>query len=168
MLKPGDVVIVTTRGARHLRAAELDERVRSLLFGLLETPSRDPRIERAIEAMTREPSRKWTAASLAKIAGLSRAPFCRRFVEETGLPPLAWLTELRMQLAAARLRETDDTLAAIALAVGYVSEFAFGKAFKRHFGRAPGLFRRSTRRERVPACHLHAGRTSPFTLRAAA
>lgn len=152
MLKPGDVVIVTTRGSRHLRAAELDERVRSLLFGLVEEPKRDPQIERAIEAMSREPNRKWTVAAIAKIAGLSRAPFCRRFVKETGLPPLAYLTELRMQLAAARLRDTDDALAAIAISVGYVSEFAFAKAFKRHFGRAPGLFRR----------------TSPFTLRAAA
>jgi transcriptional regulator GlxA family with amidase domain len=152
MLKSGDVVIVTTRGSRHLRAADLDERVRSLLFGLVEETPRDRRVERAVEAMTREPNRKWTVAALAKIAGLSRAPFCRRFVEEKGVPPLTYLTELRMQLAAARLRETDDTLAAIAISVGYVSEFAFGKAFKRHFGRAPGLFRR----------------TSPFTLRAAA
>jgi transcriptional regulator GlxA family with amidase domain len=152
MLKPGDVVIVTTRGSRHLRAAELDERVRSLLFGLVEETPPDRHVERAIEAMTREPNRKWTVASLAKIAGLSRAAFARRFVKAAGAPPLAYLTELRMQLAAARLRETDDTLAAIAIAVGYVSEFAFAKAFKRQFGRAPGLFRRS----------------SPFTLRAAA
>jgi transcriptional regulator GlxA family with amidase domain len=154
MLKPGDFVIVTTRGSRHLRASELDERMRSILGGLVErAPSpRDRQVERALEAMTARPEHRWTVESLAKLAGLSRAAFARRFVRSTGAPPLEYLTDLRMQLAAARLRETDEPLVAIAISVGYVSEFAFAKAFKRRFGRAPGLFRRGT----------------PITLRAAA
>ncbi|MGZ3478142.1 MAG: helix-turn-helix domain-containing protein, partial [Polyangiales bacterium] len=145
MLKPGEFVIVTTRGSRHLRGPELDEKLRALLDDLIERAPkpRDPHIERALEAMTARPEHKWTVAELAKLAGLSRAAFARRFVQAVGAPPLEHLTELRMQIAAARLRETDASLAAVAAAVGYVSEFAFAKAFKRHFGRAPGSFRRT-------------------------
>jgi AraC-like DNA-binding protein len=106
----------------------------------------DAYVERAISAMRADPARRWTVASLARVAGLSRAPFARRFREATGKSPLRWLTEHRLDLACARLLETDLALAAIASEVGYGSEFAFAKAFKRLLGVAPGAFRRELMR----------------------
>lgn len=104
---------------------------------------RDPHVARAIAAMKADPCHRWTVSALARIGGLSRAAFARRFTGTVGIPPLRWLTEHRLRLAEARLRETDLGLAAIAIEIGYVSEFAFAKAFKRLYGVAPGVFRRS-------------------------
>jgi len=103
----------------------------------------DIHVERALEAMKKDPARRWTVASLARIAGLSRAPFARRFQRAMKTSPLKWLTEHRLDLARRRLRESDAGLAWIATEIGYASEFAFSKAFKRMFGIAPGLFRRA-------------------------
>jgi AraC-like DNA-binding protein len=89
-----------------------------------------------------DPARRWTVAALARVAGLSRAPFARRFRRSTGTSPLRWLTEHRLGLAQRRLVATDLGLAAIAVEIGYSSDFAFAKAFKRAFGVAPGGFRR--------------------------
>lgn len=107
----------------------------------------DTHVERALTAMKSAPTRRWTVASLARLAGLSRAPFARRFTRATGLPPLQWLAAHRIQIARARLVETDETLAVIAGEVGYACEFAFAKAFKRLLGIAPGTFRRIARGE---------------------
>ena len=73
---------------------------------------------------------------------MSRAAFARRFSAMTGRPPLAYLTWWRMVLAGRLLRSSDASLDAVAGQVGYTSEFAFAKAFKRHFGVAPGRYRR--------------------------
>jgi transcriptional regulator GlxA family with amidase domain len=102
----------------------------------------DSHVERALAAMEREPSRRWTVAALARIAGLSRAPFARRFERSMGTPPLRYLTELRLRQAATRLVTSDARLAEIAIDIGYATEFSFAKAFKRQFGLAPGLFRK--------------------------
>lgn len=102
----------------------------------------DSYVERAKEAMRADPGRRWTVAALARTAGLSRAPFARRFRRATGKSPGRWLTELRLELARRRLVETDDGLLTIAVEIGYSSDFAFSKAFKRLFGIAPGSFRR--------------------------
>ncbi|MDG4784754.1 AraC family transcriptional regulator [Micromonospora sp. WMMD1102] len=104
---------------------------------------RDPVTSVALRAIHREPARPWTVATLAAEAGLSRAPFARRFSTLLGRPPLAYLTWWRMTLAARLLRESDAPLTAIAGRVGYSSEFAFGAAFKRRYGIAPGRFRRT-------------------------
>jgi AraC-like DNA-binding protein len=80
--------------------------------------------------------------SLAGRAGLSRAAFARRFTTLVGEPPLAYLTRWRMTTAAKLLREADIPLSTIAARSGYGSEFAFGKAFKREYGLAPGHYRR--------------------------
>lgn len=103
----------------------------------------DPYVERALAAMRSDPARTWTVAALAKVAGLSRAPFARRFRESTGISPLRWLREHRLGLAKERLvEESDLALAEIAVDIGYATEFAFAKAFKRLFGLAPGTYRR--------------------------
>ena len=86
-----------------------------------------------------------TVSSLARGVGLSRQAFARRFVTSLGESPLRFLARLRMERAAAHLGETDDGLASIAERVGYDSEYAFNRAFKRHFGMPPGRFRKSAR-----------------------
>ncbi len=102
----------------------------------------DPYVERAIAAMRAEPARRWTVAALARVAGLSRAPFARRFQRSTRTTPLQWLTEHRLGLAREELIHGERKLASIANAIGYGSEFAFSKAFKRVFGVAPTVYRR--------------------------
>jgi AraC-like DNA-binding protein len=103
---------------------------------------RDPVTGVALQAMHRDPARRWTVASLAAQAGLSRAPFARRFTALVGRPPLAYLTWWRMTVAARTLRESDATVAVVARLVGYSSEFAFATAFRREHGCAPGRYRR--------------------------
>jgi len=115
--------------------------------------SRDSYVPRAIAAMLADPSRRWTVAALARVAGLSRAPFARRFTRAMGVAPLRWLTVHRLHLAETRLVETDLGLAEIAVEVGYQSEFAFAKAYKRFFGVAPGFFRRLSREDGRPVAH---------------
>ena len=156
---PGLAALVSLlRAALAEPGAGQEELARSLLTPLLAYtlhchhareghPSRahDRRIARALELMQARPTERWTVAALARAAGLSRAAFARRFLVELGVPPLRHLTELRMRRAARRLAESDDALAAIAAEVGYDSEFAFSRAFKRHMGEAPGGFRRRSR-----------------------
>jgi AraC-like DNA-binding protein len=103
--------------------------------------SGDPHVGAALRALHAEPARQWTVADLAAEARLSRSAFARRFTGLLGVGPLAYLTEWRMALARERLRDTDDRLASIAQSLGYSSEFAFGAAFKRHHGAAPGRWR---------------------------
>ncbi|GAB3469165.1 AraC family transcriptional regulator [Actinophytocola sediminis] len=103
----------------------------------------DRAITSALHAIHRDPARPWTVATLAAEAGLSRAPFARRFAEKVGQPPLTYLTWWRMTTATRLLRDTDEPLRAIAGKVGYTSEFAFASAFKRQFGTAPGQHRRA-------------------------
>ncbi len=98
----------------------------------------------ALRAIHSDPARPWTVATLAAEAGLSRAPFARRFTAQLGQPPLTYLTWWRMTTAARLLRESDQPLTTVAARVGYASEFAFSAAFKRRYGVAPGRFRRST------------------------
>lgn len=102
----------------------------------------DVRIARVLRAMQGNLARPWTVSELAKLAGASRAAFARLFRTSTGSSPKRWLQRRRLELAAARLAQTDETLARIACHVGYASEFALSRAFKRHFGVAPAHYRR--------------------------
>ena len=111
----------------------------------------DAYVDRALEAMKADPARPWTVAALSRVAGLSRAPFARRFHRATGTSPLRWLTEHRLGLAQARLVESDLALSAIAAEIGYASDFAFSKAFRRLVGVAPGVFRRAAVTRRAPS-----------------
>lgn len=109
----------------------------------------DPPVAAALRAMHRAPEAPWTVERLAREAGLSRAAFARRFAGLTGRPPLAYLTWWRMTLAARRLAESAEPLAAVAVRVGYSSEFAFAHAFRRWYGEAPGRYRRTARQRPV-------------------
>ncbi|MGW3660875.1 AraC family transcriptional regulator [Streptomyces sp. NPDC005151] len=105
----------------------------------------DPAVAPALAAMHDDPSAQWTVESLAVRAGLSRAAFARRFATLVGEPPLSYLKHWRMTRAAKLLREADVPLSTVAAQAGYGSEFAFGKAFKREYGLAPGNYRRRAR-----------------------
>jgi AraC-like DNA-binding protein len=103
---------------------------------------RDPAIGRALLLLHRSPARRWTVRDLASAVGMSRAVFARKFGERVGQPPLAYLTRLRIETAARLLRASDRSVGEVAAAVGYESEFAFNRAFRRHMGDAPGRWRR--------------------------
>jgi AraC-like DNA-binding protein len=103
---------------------------------------RDPGLSRAVSVMQERPEHPWTVQSVAREAGMSRAVFARRFGELIGQPPMGYLTWWRMTSAATMLRDTTHPVAAVATRVGYLSEFAFSRAFRREFGVAPGSYRR--------------------------
>lgn len=109
------------------------------------SPLTDLLVRRALALFEREPQRRWTVESIARELHVSRAALQRHFADALAKPPLRVLTEVRMRRARELLERTDDGLARIADAVGYDSEFAFSRAFKRWHGVAPGVFRRTVR-----------------------
>ncbi|MFD7391167.1 cupin domain-containing protein [Streptomyces sp. NPDC059852] len=102
----------------------------------------DPVVGRALRLLQDDPAHPWTVASLAAKAGVSRAALSRRFTDLVGEAPMTYLTGWRLALAADALRDTDDTLEAIARRVGYGSPFALSSAFKRVYGVSPQEHRR--------------------------
>ncbi|MGW2184188.1 AraC family transcriptional regulator [Streptomyces sp. NPDC001732] len=101
----------------------------------------DPDIGHVLRRLHEEPARPWTVASLAAEAGMSRTAFARRFSALVGRPPLAYLTDWRMALAADRLRVPGVTVAEVGREVGYTDGFAFSAAFKRVRGIPPSAHR---------------------------
>ncbi|GGR72930.1 AraC family transcriptional regulator [Streptomyces aureoverticillatus] len=97
----------------------------------------------ALRALHEEPARPWTVASLAARAQVSRAAFARRFADLVGRPPMAYLTDWRMTLAAELLTEPGATVASVAARVGYADGFGFSDAFKRIRGVTPSGYRAS-------------------------
>ncbi|HEY0937116.1 MAG TPA: AraC family transcriptional regulator [Trebonia sp.] len=95
----------------------------------------------AVARLHEDPSRPWTTDALAQAAGVSRAMLTRRFAAVTGESPGAYLTRWRMDLAARRLRDTDDSLEVVARSVGYTSVYAFSRAFSRLRSQPPGQYR---------------------------
>jgi AraC family transcriptional activator of mtrCDE len=98
---------------------------------------------KAVTAMLRAPAHPWTLDELAAEAHVSRATLVRIFRREGDLPPLGFLSELRLGLARQRLSSTNGTLAEVAAAVGYDSESAFARAFRKRYGISPGRLRAS-------------------------
>jgi AraC-like DNA-binding protein len=103
---------------------------------------RDPHIGRALALLHARPTQQWTAESLALEVGMSRSVFADRFTSLVGQPPMQYLTLWRMHVAAQQLREGRASVAQVGFAVGYESEAAFSRAFKRQFGTSPGTFRK--------------------------
>ncbi|HXY42023.1 MAG TPA: AraC family transcriptional regulator, partial [Vicinamibacteria bacterium] len=108
---------------------------------------RDPGVGRALALLHERPAEAWSLERLSAEAGLSRSSLHERFVHFIGQPPMQYLTRWRMQLASGRLRETGAKLVEVALGVGYESEAAFCRAFKREVGVSPGAWRREKRPE---------------------
>jgi AraC-like DNA-binding protein len=106
----------------------------------------DPVAGRALALLHAEPGGPWTLTGLARRMGVSRTRLAERFAALVGQPPIQYLTHWRIQLAAQMLRESDTPLAQIAGSLGYTSEFAFNRAFRRILGMPPGRYRRRARR----------------------
>jgi AraC-like DNA-binding protein len=102
----------------------------------------DPQMNAAIQCMHDDPSQDWTLQKLARCAGMSRSTFAMKFKQITGESPMEYLTRWRMLLAGDRLTNTGDSISAIARSLGYDSESAFGKAFKREMGCSPRQYSR--------------------------
>ncbi len=105
--------------------------------------ARDPVIGEALALLHKNPSRPWTIAELAHQVGVSRTRFAERFSHFLGEPPMAYLARWRLKLAAEMLRSSHANVGEIAAEVGYESEAAFNRAFKRQFGYPPAQFRRT-------------------------
>lgn len=141
--RPGQQVIIN-RIADILLVEALRDHVNSLPEGagnwLLAL--RDASLSSALAAMHQRPERNWTVPELAETAHLSRSAFADRFNQVMGQPPLSYLTEHRMRLAAWKLAQTRLSIAQIATQVGYASETAFSQAFKRAHGVSPSAYRK--------------------------
>jgi len=104
--------------------------------------ARDPKVGTALAHLHRDPARAWTLPDLARASGASRTVLADRFTQLMGESPLAYLARWRLQLAARRLLTTDRRVLQVAADVGYESEAAFNRAFKREFGMPPARYRR--------------------------
>lgn len=101
----------------------------------------DPVVGPALKLIYNNPAHPWTVANLAAAVGCSRAVFARRFADQVGEPPIAFLTSWRLALAADLLRSSEATIGAVARQVGYSTPFALSSAFKRAYGVSPNTHR---------------------------
>jgi AraC-like DNA-binding protein len=105
--------------------------------------ARDPVVGAALALLHRKPCHSWTTTNLSAAVGASRSVLAERFTRLLGEPPLTYLARWRMQLAARKLQMTRDSIVSVGLDVGYESEAAFSRAFKREFGLPPARYRRN-------------------------
>jgi transcriptional regulator GlxA family with amidase domain len=106
--------------------------------------ARDPIVGGALALMHASPSEAWSHDEIAQRVGTSKSVLAKRFDLFLGEPPLAYLTRWRLQLAARALQTSRKPVGVIAAEVGYASQAAFNRAFKREFGMAPVQYRRSS------------------------
>jgi AraC-like DNA-binding protein len=104
---------------------------------------REPHVARALALLHRDIARPWTVDLLGREVGLSRSALADHFTRLLGIPPMHYLANWRMQVATEKLRSTSASLAQVAELVGYESEAAFSRAFKKSFGVAPAAWRRA-------------------------
>ena len=145
-LRPGGEAVITRLGdilvIQAIRSwIETDPAARTGWLGALQ----DRQIGRAITLIHRDPARAWTLASLADEVAMSRSAFAARFTELVGEPPMGYVARWRMHLARDALTEQGSTVAELASRLGYRSEAAFARAFKRVIGTPPGAVRRAPR-----------------------
>ena len=105
----------------------------------------DEKLAKAIRSIHQDPGYPWSLAELSKVSGLSQSSFANRFKEKLSLTPHHYMTQWRMQIARQKLKETDAAVIEIAEMVGYQSEAAFGRVFKKEFGIAPVTYRKRKR-----------------------
>jgi len=129
-----EVLFIHVLRAYLLRAEMADSNLTAL---------NDPEISKALQLIHAEPEFDWTLAGIAYQVGLSRASFATRFREKVGMTPMRYITGWRMQKACQLLQDTNLPLTAISQRVGYTSEAAFSRAFKREFDQNPGAWRRT-------------------------
>ncbi len=103
---------------------------------------RDQQIGQAIALIHRDPLKPWSVASLAEAIGMSRSAFAARFMDLVGEPPMQYVRHWRMQVAVSLLKDSDTPISVLAEQLGYQSEAAFNRAFKKFIGETPGRVRR--------------------------
>ena len=143
-MRPGGEAIITRAAdilvVQAIRSwIETDPAAQSGWLGAL----RDPQIGPAISLIHSDPARPWTLDALARERAMSRSAFAARFTEVVGEPAMQYVTRWRMNLAVDSLSTRDATVAELADRLGYRSEAAFSRAFKRVVGISPGAVRRS-------------------------
>jgi AraC-like DNA-binding protein len=111
---------------------------------------RDAHVGQALALIHQAPARAWTVQALGRAVGLSRSALAERFSQLIGQPPMQYLTQWRLTLAAHRLKVSQRPAAVVAEEVGYDSEAAFSRAFKREFGLPPAAWRRHDAAPRAP------------------
>ncbi len=122
-------------------AAYLEDNADTIQSGWL-AALRDPKIGPALALLHQQPDRAWSVVSLANELGLSRSAFAARFAQLVGESPLRYLARVRLNVAAMRLRSSDEKMSSIAATLGYASDSGFTKAFKQRYGETPGHYRR--------------------------
>jgi len=138
----GSQVVVERLAEAHLvQMLRLFIQTQKIQLGLLAGLS-DARLARAIVAIHEQPQQAWQVASLAEQAGMSRSVFSGLFKRTMGVTPMAYLTSWRMRLAAQRIKNGDKNLAILSDQLGYQSEAAFRRTFKKVIGVAPGAMNR--------------------------
>jgi AraC family transcriptional regulator, alkane utilization regulator len=105
---------------------------------------RDPFVGRALSLLHGEPERNWSVDELARAVALSRSALATRFVALIGEPPMQYLTRWRLARAAQALKGGSEPIGAIAERNGYQSEASFIRAFRREFGLAPAVWRKTS------------------------
>ncbi|MFY0612841.1 MAG: AraC family transcriptional regulator [Hyphomicrobiaceae bacterium] len=110
----------------------------------------DPSIARALAAIHNEPGFSWSLEHLSALAGMSRTSFASKFAACVSMTPLEYITYWRMQVARKLLAESSLPIIDVAERVGYQSEAAFGRVFKKHLESAPATYRRSLQNDRAP------------------
>ena len=143
-LRPGGEAVITRLGdilvIQAIRAwMESDPAAQRGWLGALH----DPQIGRAISNIHRDPARDWTVAALARELTMSRSAFAARFTELVGEPAMSYVARWRMHVAVAALKEEAATVGQLADRLGYRSEAAFSRAFKRVVGISPGAVRKT-------------------------
>jgi AraC-like DNA-binding protein len=116
---------------------------------------RDDNLGRVLTQLHDRPAHDWTLEELARAGGMSRSVLAERFAEAVGVPPMHYLSQRRMRLAADLLAATSLSLAEIAQRVGYGSETSLSRAYKRHVGVAPAEWRRKRRATAYEPCPAH-------------
>jgi AraC-like DNA-binding protein len=111
--------------------------------------TRDSIVGKSLQLLHSRIAHPWTIADLAEEVGISRSALVERFTRFLSEPPMAYLTRWRLELAARSLEKTSKGVAEIAADVGYESEAAFNRAFKREFGQPPGRYRNERRNQVV-------------------
>jgi len=117
---------------------------------------RDRHIGQAMRLIHGQPGRQWTLETLAHEVGLSRSVFADRFTHYVGLPAMQYLARWRMQLAARRLEIPGMSIAQVTTEVGYETEAAFNRSFKKYVGTPPGAWRKG----RIPEDRPRVGHVS--------
>ncbi|WP_340677042.1 AraC family transcriptional regulator [Paraglaciecola sp.] len=143
-LKPGGETVIT-----HLADILIIQAIRAWINSAPQADSgwlaalRDKQIGHALATIHRNPQRDWSIEILANTVGMSRSGFSARFTELVGEPAMRYLTRWRMQVARLRLKNSSEPLIVLAESLGYQSEAAFSRAFKRVFGVSPGSVRKA-------------------------